>query len=187
MSIEQQLFEGELTRLASPDPERDAEIESKWTHDPDYMRLISLDPIHPLSPPQIRKKYEAIEKDGEKQFYFAVRARADDRLLGFVRLDQINWTQGTARLTMGIGSPKDWGQGFGRDALRLILRYAFDELNLYRVGAPTVAYDERGIRFLQRAGFAVEVRQRQAINRDGRRWDAVWLGILKDEWEKQTR
>jgi len=33
-----QLFEGELIRLASPDPDRDAETESKWTHDVEYMR-----------------------------------------------------------------------------------------------------------------------------------------------------
>jgi len=39
--MDTQLFEGELTRLAPPDPDRDAEIESKWTHDAEYMRLSS--------------------------------------------------------------------------------------------------------------------------------------------------
>ncbi len=52
-----QLFEGERVRLAPHDPDKDAEIESGWTHDPEYMRLVSADPVRPLSPGQIKKKY----------------------------------------------------------------------------------------------------------------------------------
>ncbi|HLF03492.1 MAG TPA: GNAT family protein [Anaerolineales bacterium] len=185
MSIADQLFEGELIRLAPPDPERDADTESAWTHDPDYMRLISVDPIRPLSAAQVKKNYEAIEKDNDKQFYFAIRAMADDRLIGFAKLDGISWTHGSARLTMAIGSTADWDKGYGREALQMILRYAFGELNLYRIGAWTFEYNERGLRFLQMAGFQVEVRQRQSIHRDGRRWDGIWLGLLRSEWESK--
>jgi len=53
-----QLFEGELIRLAPPEPDRDAEIESRWTHDAEYQRLLSADPVRPLSPTLIKKKYE---------------------------------------------------------------------------------------------------------------------------------
>ena len=37
---------------------------------------------------------------------------------------------------------------------------------------------------LQRAGFTIEVRRRQAVNRDGSRWDVVVLGLLRDEWKR---
>ena len=183
MSIEQQLFAGKLIRFAPPDPERDAEIESRWSHDPDFMRLISLDPVRPMTTAQVKKKYEAIEKEANNQFHFAIRLQTDDRLIGFAGLDQIGWTHGTARLTLSIGEVDDWGKGYGREALRMILRYAFGELNLYRVGTSTFEYNERGLRFLQKAGFQIEVRQRESIHRDGRRWDGIWLGMLREEWE----
>jgi RimJ/RimL family protein N-acetyltransferase len=180
-----QLFEGELVRLAPPEPERDAEIESRWTHDTEYMRLSSADPVRPLSPTLIKKKYEEAEKEkATNRFHFAIRAKADDRLVGFVRLEHIEWNNGGGRVALGIGDANDRGRGYGAEALKLILRYAFAELNLYRVTADTFEYNERALRFLERAGFVEEVRRRQAVHRDGKRWDAIKLGLLRDEWER---
>ena len=180
-----QLFEGERVRLTPHDPEKDAEIESKWTHDPEYMRLLSADPVRPLSPGQIKKKYEEAEKEkSPNRFSFAVRTRADDRLIGLVRLDRIEWNNGAGWLELGIGAAEDRGHGYGTEVLQLILRYAFDELNLHRLSASTFEYNTGALRFLERAGFAVEVRRRQAIQREGRRWDDLFLGILREDWER---
>ena len=105
-------------------------------------------------------------------------------MVGFIRLDHIEWNNGGSHMTLGIGDPNDRGRGYGTQALRLILRYAFAELNLYRVTADTFEYNERALRFLQRAGFTAEVRRRQAVHRDGRRWDVIKLGLLREEWEQ---
>ncbi|HSD83119.1 MAG TPA: GNAT family protein [Anaerolineae bacterium] len=183
--LTEQLFEGQRLRLAPADAERDAEIISKWSHDLEYLRLLSADIARPLSPFQVKKQYAEWEKDAEKHpaFNFAVRLKADDRLLGFARLYRIEWTHGTAALQIGLGDRNDRGQGYGREALGLVLRYAFNELNLYRLAAATVEYNEGAIRFFERAGFVVEVRWRQAVQREGRRWDAIMLGLLRDEWK----
>ena len=181
------LFEGERVRLAPPEPERDAEIESKWTHDAEYMRLLSDAPMRPLSPVLIKKKYEEAEKEkAHNRFHFAIRAKADDRLVGFVKLENIEWNNGGGRVTLGIGDPNDRGRGYGAEALKLLLRYAFAELNLHRVTADTFEYNEGALRFLERAGFVTEVRRRQAVHRDGRRWDVIKLGLLREEWERHA-
>ena len=182
-----QLFEGELVRLAPPEPERDAEIESKWTHDAEYMRLLSDAPVRPLSPVLIKKKYEEAEKEkAHNRFHFAIRAKADNRLVGFVKIEGVEWNNGTGHLTLGIGDPNDRGKGYGREALALALRYAFAELNLYRLGATTFEYNERAQRLLDRAGFQLEVQRRQAVHRDGKRWDALKYGLLRGEWERNA-
>ena len=182
-----QLFEGELIRLAPIDAERDSETLSKWTHDPEYLRLTDADPARPLAPSQMKKKLEDLAKDTEKEknrFDFAIRARAGDRLIGLVSLHWIHWTHGIGMMRLSIGQPDDRGQGYGSEALKLILRYAFDELNLHRVGAATFEYNAGALRFLERAGFVIEVCRRQAINRDGRRWDVLTLGLLREEWNR---
>jgi RimJ/RimL family protein N-acetyltransferase len=184
--MNEQLFEGGSVTLAPLDADRDAEVEARWTHDPEYLRLISADPARPLSPGQIKKKYEDLEKEADKSramFNFAIRAKTDDRLIGFVRLFCIEWTHGGGALQLAIGNRDDRGKGYGTEALHLILRYAFDELNLHRISAETFEYNSGALRFLERAGFRVEVRRRQAINRDNRRWDALMLGLLRDDWQ----
>jgi len=187
MNMNTQLFEGKLVRLALPEPERDAEIESKWTHDAESMRLLSDAPVRPLSPVLIKKKYEEAEKEkATNRYHLAIRTKADDRLVGFVKIENIEWNNGTGHLTLGIGDPNDRGKGYGREALALILRYAFAELNLYRLSATTFEYNERAQRFLEKAGFQLEVRRRQAVHRDSRRWDTLRYGLLREEWERQA-
>jgi RimJ/RimL family protein N-acetyltransferase len=181
------LFEAERVRLAPPDPDHDAEVESAWTHDSEYLRLLDSAPARPLSPAQVKKKYEALEKERDKQFYFAVRTRDPEgpgRLLGFVQVKGIDWLHGSAELRMGIGAPADRGQGFGSEAARLMLNYAFDELGLHRLGAVTYEYNPGAIRFIERHGFSLEVRMRQAVQRDFQRWDALHYGLLRPEWEQ---
>ncbi len=184
------LFQGELVCLAPIEPDRDAEVESRWTHDAEYLRLLAPDPARPFSPGHIKKRYEADEKGEDNTFdrcHFAIRARADDRLLGFVRLEYIEWAHGAGMVRLGIGDPRERGHGYGTEALKLMVRYAFDELNLHRLTAITSDYNPGAVRFLERAGFAVEARLRQALRRDGRRWDALFLGLLRPEWEAQRK
>src|SRR5512136_2455356 len=138
MSIDTQLFEGKLIRLAPIDHEKDPEVESRWTHDLSLMRSLGQRAAMPLSIAQVKKRYEAIEKEvdeSRKLFHFTIRGKEDDRLLGYVRIEWIEWTHGTAGLRMVIGDPAERGKGQGSEAIELMLRFAFHELNLYRLYA----------------------------------------------------
>jgi len=190
MDIQTQLFEGQLICLAPIDHEKDPEIESKWTHDPEYLRMLSAKPARPLSPAQIKKKYEAIEKEMDESrntFYFTIRMRGDDRLVGFIKLFWVEWTNGNGFVELGIGDANDRGHGYGSEALRLVLRYAFAEINLFRLSVVIPEYNQAALHLFAKAGFVEEVRRREAYQRDGRYWDAIHLGLLREEWEVQVK
>lgn len=179
-----QLFQGELIRLAAPDPARDAEIEAQWTHDAELMRLMYAEPMRPLSPNAIKKKYEDKNPDqhNPSAIRFMIRAQSDDRLVGFAHFLRIDWSNSGARLLLAIADEQARGKGFGTEAMRLALRYAFLEMNLYRLTTVALEYNARGIAFLRKHGFVDEVRRRQAVYRDGIYSDIVILGLLRDEW-----
>jgi RimJ/RimL family protein N-acetyltransferase len=183
--MERSIFEHKHVCLGPYDPAKDADIASGWSHDPDYQRAFGHDFVYPRTPAQIKKQFKELEKEADETrslFLFAVRARSDDRLIGFVRLDWLEWSHGSASLSLGIGDPKDRGQGFGSEVLDLVLRYTFQELNLFRLSAIVPAYNTGALRFFERSGFGVEVCRRAAINRGGQRWDVVHLGLLLEEW-----
>ncbi|HEY3311546.1 MAG TPA: GNAT family protein [Anaerolineales bacterium] len=186
MSISTQLFEGTLIRLGSLDSEQDANIEALWTHEPGFMRLMYTEPMRPLSVFQVKKKHEALEKEMEQEknlFHFRFRTLTDDRLIGFGELRDISWSTLGGQIRLGIGSPQDWRKGYGSEALQLLLRYAFAEINLYRLTAVIPEYNQAAIRLFEKAGFTLEVRRRQALARDTRRWDALHYGLLAGEWK----
>ncbi len=189
MNVDKPLFEGKRICLAPINREKDAEIESKWMQDAAYQRMLSTEPARPLSPAQIKKKYEAIEKAMEEdkdQYYFTIRMREDDRLVGFARLFRISWTHGYASIQLGIGDAKDRRKGYGREALVLILQYAFEELNLYRVATIIPEYNQPALELFQEHGFSEEVRRRQAVDRETRRWDLIHFGLLKEDWKSKA-
>ena len=185
MSIDTQLFEGKLIRLAPIDHEKDPQVESLWTHDLTWMRALSRQPAIPLSIAQMKKRYEAIEKEvdeSKRLFHFTIRGKEDNRLLGFVRIEWIEWTHGTCSLKLAIGDPLERSKGYGSEAMQLILRFAFNELNLYRLSAVMGEDNPQAKKFFKKFGFVEEVRRRKALMRDGQTWDSIHLGILRDEW-----
>lgn len=192
MGIEEPLYEGKLVRLTALDYDKDPPVEASWSTHPLFLRMLSLEPAVPKSAEQVKKSYERIEKESEEGrslFHFAIRTRPEDgkteeRLVGFAEVYSIEWSNGVAWLRLGIGDPQDWGRGYGSDALRLLLRYAFDELNLRRVSALVPEYNRAALHLAQKACFVEEVRRREALNRDGRRWDLLHLGLLRSEWEQ---
>ncbi len=185
VKLEDPLFHGKLICLAPIDHEADPAIVSRWTHDAEFMRLLQPDPVRPLSPAMVKKKFERLEKTASEEnnmIYFTIRLLPDDRLIGFAQLYQIEWNNGTAAIQLGVGEPEWRERGCGTEALQLLLRYAYVEMNLYRLSAIIGEYNLAAVRLFDKAGFVQEVRRRQAIQRDGRRWDLLHYGILHPEW-----
>jgi RimJ/RimL family protein N-acetyltransferase len=120
--------------------------------------------------------------EGVASIDFAARTIADDRLVSGIGL----WTSTTrrnAQLGLSIYRQDDWGLGYGREMIVLALRYAFNELNLHRVWLTTSAFNERALKLYEKLGFRHEGRGREHLLLDGRRWDIVYMGMLRDEFE----
>jgi RimJ/RimL family protein N-acetyltransferase len=190
MNIDNPLFEGSLVRLGPIDHEKDPEIVSRWTHDAGFMRMMYTDPVRPLSAWQVKKKLEELEKKIEEDkniFHLRIRTRSDDRLVGFAELLWISWTNLSGYIRLGIGALEDQRKGYGRDTLRLLLRHAFDELNLYRLSAIIPEYNLPAQSLFKSFGFVEEVRRRQALERNGHRWDSLDFGLLANEWKERRK
>ena len=180
--MDTQLFTGKLVRLTAANPETDAEVVASWSRDSEFLRLLDDEAARPWSPREIKKEMEQGSSAG---FEFMIRTLAEDRLIGFVGLHRdIRWAHGDAWTGIGIGDRRYWGKGYGTDAMRVLLRYAFTELNLRRVTLGVFEYNARAIRAYEKAGFVVEGRSRQEMLRDGRRWDALTMGILREDWQR---
>ena len=178
-----ELLTGNLVKLVAVYPEKDAERFARWASDSEYSRLLDTDPARLWS---IQKSKEWLEKDQEKDssedFFFMIRTREDNLTIGFIGLDGIRWNHGDAYVGVGIGEREFRGKGYGTDAMRVLLKYAFTELNLNRVSLNVFAYNPMAIRSYEKTGFVIEGRQREYLSREGKRWDMVFMGILKDDW-----
>jgi RimJ/RimL family protein N-acetyltransferase len=177
------MLKGNLTHLVAVDPKEIAEAMVRWNRDSEYQRLAMIEPANQHS---VKKFIEWAEKSQEKDppefYYFSIRKLGDDRLLGSCGLGGDFFPQGEAFVGIGIGERQDWNKGYGTDAMKVILRYAFEELNLRRVSLTVMENNRRGICSYEKAGFMVEGKLRRSILREGQRWNDVLMGILREEW-----
>jgi RimJ/RimL family protein N-acetyltransferase len=177
------LFRGELVRLTAEEPEFRAKQEARWARDTEFHRLADTNPAQLYSDKKIK---EWIEKNVERGFKaerysFSIRGLDDDQLIGFLSL-WLNLIHSEVWVGIGIGERERWGKGHGTDAMKLCLQYAFMELGAQRVSLGLHEYNLRALKSYQKAGFRPEGRTRQDLMREGRRFDSLWMGILREEW-----
>ncbi len=195
------LFESQHLRLTWLDPEKDPQASAFWTHQLETAaRLREDQPARPMAIFEVKKLYEKWQKDAEesnRQFVFAIRKRqteptngsnedsqGKDAILGVLRIMDIEWVHGAAYLDLIMGDEQDW-QSFAREALDLALRYAFDELSLFRVTTVIAEHNQAATDLFDQANFTLEVRQRQAVYANLRAWDKLYFGLLRPEWKMQ--
>jgi RimJ/RimL family protein N-acetyltransferase len=177
------ILKGELTRLSAVDPEELSKAFARWRRDSEFMRLLDAGPTRIDSAKASQKWLEQeFEDQKPNQYWFTIRSLADDTLLGDIDLFVINWASREAFIGLGIGEHEFWGKGYGTDVMKVMLRYAFTEVNLHRVSLIVFGYNPRAVRSYEKAGFQHEGRIRQILNREGKRWDMLSMGILREDW-----
>lgn len=180
--ITSNLLRGEKARLTAVNS-TDLMVITRWWADPDFLRLYNSAPAAPRNDDQLSRRFD-LSQTSHDVFLFAIRPLAEETLLGLLEFDGIDWSNRTSFVSIGIGLPEYRGLGYGYDAMAAGLRFAFHELNLYRVCLTVFSYNAAAIALYERLGFTREGAYRQHIERDGRRYDLIIYGLLRPEWEK---
>jgi hypothetical protein len=178
-----ELLEGSKVKLVRPTRD-DVPVLAEWSQDMEYSRLLRRGMVYPGSVEDTMGWFESWGKD-EHFFPFMIRKLDDDRLIGMLAIKDVMWQARHCSFFIGIGKREDRGKGYGADALRVMLKYCFMEMNLLRVGLETMSYNPDAITAYERVGFVHEGRLRNFLYRDGVFYDMVLMGILREEWEGQ--
>lgn len=138
--------------------------------------------------PPIPRALEQLETEFDRQLadpavaWFAIEA--DGRFIGRCGLHAFHETDRTCQLGIVIGDPDYWGRGYGREAIGLLLVYAFCCRNMRKVCLKTGSHNARALRCYHACGFVEEGRLRQQQWCNGEYIDHVYMGILRDEWRR---
>jgi len=181
------IFTGTFVRLSAFDPEEMSKAIPRWNLNSEYFRLLN-SAAQPLrsSKAALKRMEKNLEETSLEEYNFSIRTLAEEKLIGEIGLEVDNWPGREAFVGLGIGETDYWSKGYGTDVMNVILRYAFTELNLKRVTLTVFEYNPRAIRSYEKAGFRHEGCLRRLLNREGRRWDELFMGILREEWLELT-
>lgn len=152
-----------------------------WYGDPEIWNLTSW-ATGPLGRSAVKRLFE--ERDlSTTDDSFAIHVKGEKDPVGVISLMNLSEANASADLSVIVGHPDDRNHGFGAEAIVSILRYAFEDLGLNRVGLSVFDFNETAISTYERLGFEHEGRLRRAVRRADGFHDAILMSVIGDEWK----
>jgi RimJ/RimL family protein N-acetyltransferase len=135
---------------------------------------------------KIEDDYEkAIKKlDKREDGEFSIYTLGDNpKHIGLIGYRELNIVSRRCTVGIGIGAKEYWGQGYGTDAMKTLIHFLFQTMNLNRVQLDTWSGNIQAIRSYEKCGFVMEGRLRKDAFIDGNYYDTVVMGLLKEEFQ----
>jgi RimJ/RimL family protein N-acetyltransferase len=179
------VLHGDLVYLrAVQDADLDALVE--WWSDPTTLIFMSA-AFRPRPGPPLREQLrEWSDNAGPSGIGLSVVRRSDDALVGRVALWGAEPPVPSATLGVFL-APDAQGQGLGADAVRVIVRFGFEEMGLHRIQLGVYSFNTRAIAAYEKLGFVEEGRRREVALHGGRYYDEVIMAILASEHSARRR
>ena len=114
---------------------------------------------------------------------FAIVDQETGTAIGRCMLFDMDMVDRRAMLGIVIGEKSYWGRGYGQEAVRLLLDYSFNLLNLNNIMLGVFDFNRRAIECYRKVGFREIGRRRQGRIIAGRKYDVVLMDILAEEFE----
>jgi RimJ/RimL family protein N-acetyltransferase len=159
----------------------------EWLNDPEVS--IWLGRFLPLGIDEEEVWFDTVQKRDPIERSLAIDALRDTtwRHIGGCGLFDFDHQAHRASSGIMIGDKRYWDQGYGTDAMQLLLEHAFLTLNLHRVDLHVFEHNQRAIKVYKKIGFVEEGRLRDHHYREGRYFDTFIMSILRDEWLEGRR
>ncbi|OGD71826.1 hypothetical protein A3D09_01530 [Candidatus Collierbacteria bacterium RIFCSPHIGHO2_02_FULL_49_10] len=127
------------------------------------------------------KIYIGSQNRNKNCVFLGVFDRTNDKHVGNVRLEPVDWEKKRATLGIVIGNKEYWGKGIGTEATKLAVDYAFQKLGLDEVELGVISENVRARKTFEKAGFKLVRIERRAMNHDGTLYDKVVMAVKKGD------
>lgn len=172
-------LEGKDVNLRPLKKETDLPRCLKWMNDLETKQYLLV--ILPIEWSNEEKWFD--RERGQSDIVLAIETK-EGEYVGNIGLHKIDWIFRHGEIGIVIGEKSYREKGLGTQAVRLLVDYAFSQLNFHRVEYRAIADNERSVKTAQKVGFKMEGRRRETVYRNGKYKDDVILGLLKEEWEQ---
>lgn len=158
----------------------DAEKAQNYLNDFEVTRLLT--PGIPFPYTLEDEKQWVSSQSAMKDLYnFAIETLEDGRYIGGCGINHLDWKNSIATVGIFIGDKSLWGKGYGTDAMKLLISFIFEQMNINKIKLNVYAFNERAVKCYEKCGFVKEGTLRQEIYRDGRYYDVYVMGLLKTD------
>ncbi len=174
------MYTGNRVRLREYRKE-DAQRAKSYINDPEVKRLLDSS-VPSLKTLHDEERWIADISESKDQYHFAIETLAEEKYIGGCGINSIDWKNSVALVGIFIGDRNYWGKGYGTDAMGILVRFIFEQMNLHKIKLTVFSFNERAIKSYEKLGFQREGALRQELFRDGQYHDIHIMGLLREEY-----
>ena len=176
------IWQGKSTRLRAVES-ADWKIFFDWFQDSEFDRLTDTI-LFPFSSANIKRwidELTAKEPWKDHEFRWVIE-NLEGEFVGTANTHSCDSRNGT--FEYGIAIQRNfWRRGYASEAIKLILKFFFDELRYQKVNVQIYAFNEESIALHKKLGFQQEGRLKQMVYTLGVYHDTIIMGMIKDEFK----
>lgn len=179
------MYKGKMVRLR---PYRKEDI-------PRILELINDEEIKALLTPGIPFPYtfedevkwmDSLTAMSSGTYNFAIETLSEGHYIGGCGINTVDWKNSVVEVGIFIGDKAYLSKGYGTDAMRTLIAFIFDEMNIRKVKLNVYSFNPRAIRSYEKLGFTLEGVLRKELFRAGEYHDIHVMGLFREEWRNHV-
>lgn len=173
------MYKGEKIRLREYRKE-DIKLALEYLNDAEIKRNLTPAIPFPYTLEDEEKWYES--NTALKDTYnFAIETLEGKEYIGGCGINKVDWKNSNVVVGIFIGNKEYWNKGYGTDAMKVLVKFIFEQMNINKIKLNVYSFNERAIKSYEKCGFKIEGVLRKEIYKDGKYHDEIVMGLLKDE------
>ncbi|KLE15938.1 GNAT family protein [Clostridium sp. C8] len=174
------MYSGQLVKLRAY-KEEDIEKATVYINDEEVKKLMDSTIPFPMTKWQEEEWVRSRKANTDFTYDFAIEDLKTGKYIGGCSINECDVKNRTCVVGIMIGDKEYWGKGYGSDALKVLIKFIFEEVNMNKIKLNVFSFNNRAIACYKKVGFKEEGILKKEIYRNGRYYDEIIMAMFKDD------
>ncbi|MPM36772.1 Spermidine N(1)-acetyltransferase [bioreactor metagenome] len=174
------MYSGQLVKLRAY-KEEDIEKATVYINDEEVKKLMDSTIPFPMTKWQEEEWIRSRKANTDFTYDFAIEDLKTGKYIGGCSINECDVKNRTCVVGIMIGDKEYWGKGYGSDALKVLIKFIFEEVNMNKIKLNVFSFNNRAIACYKKVGFKEEGILKKEIYRNGRYYDEIIMAMFKDD------
>ena len=113
------------------------------------------------------------------EYNFAIEDKQTKKYIGGCGIQKVNWLARTATVGIMIGDKEYWGKGYGTDAMKVLMDFIFNNMNINKIKLAVFSFNKRAQKSYEKCGFIVEGVLKDELFKGGKYYDEIVMAAFR--------
>ncbi|SHI20948.1 GNAT family N-acetyltransferase [Sporanaerobacter acetigenes] len=158
--------------------EEDIPKATSFVNDEELKKLLVTNVPFPMTLWEEEEWVKSQKSSQDGSYNFAIEDIETKKYIGGCGIQEVNWLSRVATVGIMIGDKEYWGKGYGTDAMKVLMNFIFNNMNIRKIRLSTFSFNMRARKSYEKCGFEVEGILKDEIFKDGKYYDEIIMSVF---------